>query len=80
MEYRFGPYRLLPVVRELWREGTQVPTTRLMFDLIAYLVEHRDRAVGRDELVGAVWGRVDVADARVSELVMRARRAARRRR
>lgn len=75
MEYRFGPYRLLPVTRELRLDDTPVPTTRLLFDLIGYLVEHRDRAVGRDELVGAVWGRVDVADARVSELVMRARRA-----
>jgi len=73
-EYRFGGYRLLPAARELWQDGRMLPVTRLAFDCIAYLVEHRQRAVGRDELVAALWGRVDVAEARVSELVLRARR------
>lgn len=73
-EYRFGDYRLLPAARELWRDGRMLSVTRLAFDCIAYLVEHRHRAVGRDELVAALWGRVDVAEARVSELVLRARR------
>lgn len=73
-EYRFGDYRLLPAARELWRDGHLLSVTRLAFDCIAYLVEHRHRAVGRDELVAALWGRVDVAEARVSELVLRARR------
>lgn len=74
MEYRFADYRLLPAARELWQGERMLPVTRLAFDCIAYLVEHRDRAVGRDELVAALWGRVDVAEARVSELVLRARR------
>jgi DNA-binding winged helix-turn-helix (wHTH) protein len=73
-EYRFGDYRLLPAARELWQDGRMLSVTRLAFDCIAYLVEHRHRAVGRDELVAALWGRVDVAEARVSELVLRARR------
>ncbi|HEU4665383.1 MAG TPA: winged helix-turn-helix domain-containing protein, partial [Dokdonella sp.] len=33
------------------------------------------RAVGRDELGAALWGRVDVADVLVSQLIARARRA-----
>ena len=74
MEYRFERFRLLPAARELWRDGHAVSLTRPTFDCLAYLVEHRDRAVGRDELVAALWGRVDVPEARVSELVLRARR------
>lgn len=74
MEYRFGDYRLLPAARELWQDGRMLSVTRLAFDCITYLVEQRHRAVGRDELVAALWGRVDVAEARVSELVLRARR------
>jgi len=74
-EYRFGPFRLLPAARELWREDRLDTPARLVFDCLAYLVERRDRAVGRDELVAAIWGRVDIAEARVSELVVRARRA-----
>ncbi|PZQ19825.1 MAG: hypothetical protein DI564_00865 [Rhodanobacter denitrificans] len=74
-EYRFGPFRLLPAARELWREDRLDTPARLVFDCLAYLVERRERAVGRDELVAAIWGRVDIAEARVSELVVRARRA-----
>ena len=34
-----------------------------MFGCIAYLAEHRNRAVGRrDELIAAVWGRTEVTD------------------
>lgn len=51
-----------------------MPVQRLVFDCLAYLIEHRFRAVGRDELVAAVWGRVDVAEARINELVQRVRR------
>lgn len=46
---------------------------RLMFDCLAYLIEHRDRVVGTDELVSAVWGRVDVAGAQVRQLIARVR-------
>src|SRR5690606_31384490 len=33
-----------------------------------------DRAVGRDELIAAVWGRADVADALLAQTVLRIRR------
>lgn len=73
-EYRFDRFRLLPAARELWLDDRLLTLTRPVFDCIAYLVEHRDRAVGRDELVAALWGRVDLSEARVNELVLRARR------
>src|SRR6185312_17139164 len=45
------------------------------FDCLAYLIEHRDRAVGKDELVAAIWERVDVSDTQLGQTVLRARRA-----
>ncbi|WP_192632631.1 winged helix-turn-helix domain-containing protein [Lysobacter sp. OAE881] len=45
------------------------------FDCLAYLVMHRDRAVGRDELIAAVWGRVEVTDMVVAQTMLRARKA-----
>ncbi len=45
-----------------------------VFDCIAYLIEHRDRAVGRDELISAVWGRVDITDNVLDQTMLRARR------
>lgn len=74
VEYEFGELRLLPAVREFWHADRRLTVPRLVFDCLTYLIEHRDRAVGRDELSSAVWGRVDIPEARVSELVLRARR------
>ncbi len=73
--YRFADYRLDPEARELRRAGELLSLPRRVFDGLAYLVEHRDRAVGHDELIAALWGRVDVANAQVSQLVMQVRRA-----
>nr|WP_305118987.1 winged helix-turn-helix domain-containing protein [Tahibacter harae] len=52
-----------------------MPVNRHVFDCIAYLIEHRDRAVGRDELVAAVWGRVEITDGHLNQIIARARRA-----
>lgn len=74
MIYRFGHWQLDSSARELWRAGQRVNAARRVFDLLLYLLERRERAVGRDELVAAVWGKVDVADVQVSQLIARARR------
>jgi DNA-binding winged helix-turn-helix (wHTH) protein/tetratricopeptide (TPR) repeat protein len=74
-EYRFGAFRLDTGKRELWRDATEVPLQLKVFDCLAYLVEHRDRAVGRDELIGWVWGRADVTDNVLGQIIGRARHA-----
>ena len=73
--YRFGEYRIDPAARELRRNDRLLSLPRRVFDGLAYLVEHRERAVGHDELISALWGRVDVANAQVSQLIMQVRRA-----
>ncbi|TCO42617.1 DNA-binding winged helix-turn-helix (wHTH) protein [Dokdonella fugitiva] len=73
--YRFDRYTISPATRELRCDGALVPLSPIVFDCIAWLLEHRDRAVGRDELVAAVWGRADVADTQVVQAVLKARRA-----
>ena len=45
-----------------------------MFDLVVYLVAQRPRAIGRDELIAAVWGRVDGSDATLAQAILKARR------
>ena len=70
----FGDLRIDAATRELWRAGRLVVLPPQVFDCIAYLVEHRDRAVGRDELVAAVWGKTEVSDTLVGQTVMRIRR------
>lgn len=74
MIYEFDHWRVDTARREVLRAGAAVALPRRVFDLVVYLIEQRERAVGRDELVAAVWGRVDVADVQVSQLIARARR------
>ena len=73
--YSFGACRIDLSARELHSAGDLVTLSPKVFDVLAYLIEHRDRAVGRDELIAAVWGRVDVSDTLLGQTVLKARRA-----
>jgi len=72
--YRFRTFRLDPAARELWKDDELVVLPGSALDCLVYLVEHRERAVGRDELIAAVWGRADVADTLLAQTVLRVRR------
>lgn len=73
--YRFGEFVLDPAARELRRHGERVALPLKSLECVVYLVAHRQRAVGRDELVSAVWGRVDVSDTVITQTLRRARKA-----
>lgn len=73
--HHFGDCTLDVAARELCRAGKRVALSPPVFDCIAYLIEHRGRAVGRDELVAAVWGRAHVSDNLVGKILVKARRA-----
>jgi DNA-binding response OmpR family regulator len=45
-------------------DGSDVELTRTEFDLLAYLLRHKDRALPRGEILDAVWGRDVVVDPR----------------
>ena len=55
MRYLFEDYALDTDRRELRRRGTLVAIEPQVFDLLAYLVQHRDRVVTKDDLFAAVW-------------------------
>ncbi|HEY0178377.1 MAG TPA: winged helix-turn-helix domain-containing protein [Dokdonella sp.] len=73
-QYRFGAFVVDPATRELRRGGERLSSSPKVFDCIAYLVANRDRAVGHDELAAAVWGRADVTDAQLRQLMRKVRR------
>lgn len=73
--YRFSHFQLDPAARELRREGELLPVPRRVFDALAHLIQQRDRAVSHDELITTLWGRTQVANAQVSQLIMQVRRA-----
>ena len=72
--YRFSDYLLDCKARELRLLGSAVTMPARVLECLQYLIEHRDRAVGRDELAKAVFGRDNVSDAQLSQIVLRARR------
>ena len=73
--YLFGEFELSPASRELLRNGKPISLRPRSLECLVYLIEHRDRAVGRDELIAAVWGRVDASDTVVAQTLLRARKA-----
>lgn len=75
LKYQFGEFELNPASRELSRNGEPVALRPRALECLIYLIAHRDRAVGRDELIAAVWGRVDASDTVVAQTMLRARKA-----
>lgn len=73
--YRFGEFLLDPAARELVKGAQLLTLAPKVFDCIAYLIENRNRAIGRDELIAAVWGRADVTDVQLRQLMRKVRRA-----
>ncbi len=61
--YRFGHFSVAVATRELREGNAPIELPARAFDCLVYLIEHRERAVGRDELIAAVWGRADVSEA-----------------
>ena len=75
MNFRFGAYEVDLERQELRRTGTAVPIEPQVFDVLAFLVKHRDRIVSKDELFETVWqGRI-VSDAALNSRISAARRA-----
>ncbi|MGH7033867.1 MAG: winged helix-turn-helix domain-containing protein, partial [Stellaceae bacterium] len=62
LRYLFEDFALDPDRRELLRGTKPVPVEPQVFDLLLYLVQHGDRVVSRDDLIGAVWRRRIVSD------------------
>ena len=73
MRYFFEEYTFDTDRRELQRGPEIVPTTPQVFDLLDYLIRHRERVVSKDDLVGSVWKRRIVSDAALTTRVNAAR-------
>jgi DNA-binding winged helix-turn-helix (wHTH) protein len=61
--------------RELRRDGVPVPMEPQAFDVLAYLVRHRDRVVPKEELMDEVWGGRFVTETAVTSRIKQVRRA-----
>jgi TolB-like protein/predicted nucleotidyltransferase len=71
----FGDHRLDLARRELRSGGELVAIEPRAFDLLAFLVQHRDRVVGKDDLLQGVWGGRIVSDSALTTRINAVRRA-----
>ena len=74
--YRFEGYRVDTLARELRAsDGSPIPLTAKAFDTLVLLIEHRDRVVGKDELLSTVWAGRVVEENNLTQAVSALRRA-----
>jgi DNA-binding winged helix-turn-helix (wHTH) protein len=72
--YRFSDFVISPRRRLLVREGRELPLIPRYFDLLVFLIEHRDQAVHRREIFDRVWTDVIVSDSALSQAIRTIRR------
>ena len=75
MNYFFEDFALDPERRELRRGANLIAAEPQVFDLLEYLIRHRERVVSKDDLLAAIWhGRI-VSDSALTTRINSARAA-----
>src|SRR6266511_2733336 len=70
-----GDLEFDPALFEVRRAGAVVPLEPQAFDVLSYLVAHRDRVVPKEELMDGVWGGRFVSETAVTSRIKQVRRA-----
>ena len=74
--YQIGSFRLeTPKRRLLAPDGSAIALPGRAYDILAHLVEHRDRVVGKDELIKVAWPQTIVEDNNLNQAIAALRRA-----
>ncbi len=75
MIYRFNGITLDTTAFRLFGPGGPIAIEPKVFDLLVYLVEHRERVVPRDELLASIWPERVVSDSALSACLKAARKS-----
>jgi len=73
--YLFEDYALDTERRELRRDQALVAIEPKVFDLLAFVIEHRQRVVSRDDLIAQVWDGRIVSESALARCISEARSA-----
>ncbi len=71
--YRFGDFELNEESRGLRLAGAEIATQPLVFDFLAHLLRHQERAVSKQELLDTLWPDVTVTEASLQRVASLAR-------
>jgi class 3 adenylate cyclase/predicted ATPase len=75
MRYVFGDYALDTDCYDLRRAGTLLQLGPKAFELLAYLLQHRDRAVTKEELLARLWPKQFVSESVLTSGILVVRKA-----
>jgi TolB-like protein len=73
--YEFDDHALDPTRRELRRGSELVSLEPQVFDLLEYLIRHRERVVSKDDLIASIWNGRIVSESALSNRINAARTA-----
>ena len=73
--FAFGDYALDVARRELRRGAHLLPVEPQVFDLLVFLIQHRDRVVSKDDLIKGVWGGRIVSESTLTSRINAVRKA-----
>jgi class 3 adenylate cyclase/DNA-binding winged helix-turn-helix (wHTH) protein/predicted ATPase len=75
MVYRFHDYTLDEARRELWRTRQLVAVEPKVFQVLLYLLQHRDRMVSKEELLEQCWPETFVSESALTRCLTKLRKA-----
>lgn len=75
MIYVFADYELDEQLYQLSQAGEPLELERKVFDVLAYLVQHHDRLVTKEELLEKLWPEQVVGEAALTRCITSARKA-----
>jgi TolB-like protein/DNA-binding winged helix-turn-helix (wHTH) protein/Flp pilus assembly protein TadD len=73
--YEFGPFRLDPRKRRLYRDGEVIPLSGKAYDALVVLVRCSGRVVDKDDLIKLVWPDTFVTDDSLTQSISVLRKA-----
>lgn len=73
--YAFGPFRVDPAGRALFRGDTLLPLTSRSFDILMMLIEQAGAAVDKESLLARVWAGVAVEENSLAKAISEIRKA-----
>jgi len=71
--FLFDNYALDTDRRELRHGAVAVPVEPKVFDLLAYLIENRERVASKDDLIAAIWGGRIISESALTSRINAAR-------
>jgi DNA-binding winged helix-turn-helix (wHTH) protein/TolB-like protein/tetratricopeptide (TPR) repeat protein len=74
MKYQVADYVIDTALYRISSRGAAIAVEPKVFDLLVYLIQHRDRVLSREELFENVWDGREVSDATLSNHVKSARK------